>query len=172
MLFFHVPHSWYLSCSCIYAYLISYLYIDIPHCITLTVQYISQNSWTKDHGTVLKGIKRCILVIPDENILYYQTLMLQHVQSAVSCLPFSLTNQIFHTRALCQNDLCEFCAKHCWHLDHAVKHVSLDNFTLTQMLNRSTVGISSSDHMHLRGWALGIIDLKTIWPQTPLLLFS
>lgn len=46
-------------------------------------------------------------------------------------LPISLTNQIFHIRALCQNDLCEFCAKHYWHLDHSVKHkVSLDDFLI------------------------------------------
>lgn len=46
-------------------------------------------------------------------------------------LPLSLTNQIFHIRALCQNDLCEFCAKHCWHLDHTGKtQVLLDNFLI------------------------------------------
>lgn len=118
MFFCHVPHSLYLSCSCIYAYLISYLYIDIPHCITLTVQHMSQNSWTKDHGTVLKSIRRCTLVIPLSCTIKRSWFSMSSLLSvAWLTLPLSLTNQIFHTRALCQNDLCEFCAKHCWLLD-------------------------------------------------------
>lgn len=138
--------------------------IQIPHRITITVQYLSRSSWTKDHGTVLKSIKRCTPVIVHSVAMKSSWC----VQSAVYCLVnFAfITNKpnISHKSivpkwsvwVLCQMMLA---------FGPCDKHVSL-YLSLRHMLNRSTVGITSSDQMHLKGWAL--VDLKTPWPQIPL----
>lgn len=138
MCLFHVPLSLYLSCAAIYAHFVSYLYINIPHCITVTAQYMSQTLGPKimvlfcEHQKMRSSHPSILLPWKADYHCYYSMSSLRSV--AWLTLPLSLTNQIFHIRALCQNDLCEFCAKHCWHLDHTVKtQVSLDNYLLTNV---------------------------------------
>lgn len=158
------------------------LYLCIPHQFFYTLytslyysdsavhvsKLLDQRSWyyLKEHQK-MHSSHRAIL-LPWKSHYHYHYGMSSLLSVAWLTLPLSLTNQIFPIRALCQNDLCEYCAKHCWHLDHTVKsQVSLDSFLTDTNIESEHCAYILLRSLHLKGWALVIVDLITTWPQTP-----